>query len=107
MGGFLLLPVLPVQFTSVITAVVWSFAGPLPAAVFLLSGTFLHADSLPILSGLQNIVARILPGLSPIGDQAGAVVTMLVGNLMTAYLFKLFVKKRILSRLPASYRIAR
>lgn len=106
MGGFLLLPVLPVQFTSVITAIVWSFAGPLPAAVFLLSGTFLHVDSMPIFSGLQDVVARILPSLSPVGDQAGAVASMLVGNLVTAYLFKLFVKKRILSRLPTSYRLA-
>ncbi len=106
MGGFLILPVLPVQFTSVITAIVWSFAGPLPAVVFLLGGTFFHADSIPIMSGLQDIVARILPELSVPEDQVGAVTTMLLGNLVTAYLFKMFVKKRILSRLPPSYRFA-
>lgn len=102
----MVLPVLPVPFASVITAIVWSFAGPLPAAVFLLGGTFFHADSAPILFGLQDIVARVIPGLSSGEDQLGAVTIMLVGNLMSAYLFKLLVKRSILSRLPSSYRFA-
>src|SRR5579871_2782037 len=61
MGGFLLVPAMPVQFTSIITAIVWSLSGALPGVIFLIGGTFFRPDSLPILSGIQGITEKVLP----------------------------------------------
>jgi uncharacterized membrane protein YdcZ (DUF606 family) len=105
MVGFLLLPIIPIQFTSIITAIVWSLSGPLAGVVFLVAGTFFRPDSLPILSGVQNIVGRMLPGMGT--DQSGAiaVVIMLLGNLASACLFRVLLKSRLVKRLPFASRL--
>jgi hypothetical protein len=107
MAGFLVFPIVPVQFTSIITAIVWSLSGGVPAIAFLLVGTFLRFDSFTILSGIGDIVARVFPSLSPVGDQELAAVVMFAGNLGTAYFFKRAIRHRILKRLPLSSFLSR
>lgn len=102
MAGFLVLPVVPVEFTSIITAVVWSLSGGLPALVFLVAGTFLRVDSVTIFSGIEQIVGHLFPGLPTLVDEGLSVAVMFAGNLGTAYMFKRLVRNRLISRLPHS-----
>jgi hypothetical protein len=107
MAGFLVFPIVPVQFTSIITAIVWSLSGGVPAIAFLVVGTFLRFDSFTILSGIGDIVARVFPSVSSIGDEELAAAVMFVGNLATAYFFKRVLRYRILKRLPLSSLLSR
>ncbi|MDA4118841.1 MAG: hypothetical protein OK455_10935 [Thaumarchaeota archaeon] len=100
MGGFLVLPVIPIQFTSIITAIVWSISGVFPAMVFLVAGTFLRVDSATIFLGIQQMASRMFPSFSTTVDGEIAVLLMFVGNLATAYLFKRVVRSRLLNRIP-------
>src|SRR5579872_6627806 len=86
MLAFLMLPFMPVQLTSILSAVVWIFSGTPYALVFVLLGTF-RLDSVPIYSGIDRILTTILPTF-PIGLAAwNTVAFMFSGNLVTAYLF--------------------
>lgn len=107
MAGFLLLPIVPIQFTSIITAIVWSVSGPLPGLAFLIGGTFFRPDSLPILSGLQNVVGRMFPTSGVAFAEVAAVAIMFVGNLAAAYLFRKLISNKIVSRIPSSRLIPR
>ena len=100
MSSFLLVPFIPIQFTSIITALVWTFSGPVYAMVFVLAGTFLRADSLPILSGIQDIVSKVLPYQSPEVAQSVTMGLMFSGNVCSAYLFKRILEHRLAKRLP-------
>ncbi len=102
MAGFLLLPIVPIQFTSIITAIVWSVSGPLPGVVFLIGGTFFRPDSLPILSGIQNLVGRILPASGTTFDELAAISVMFLGNLAAACVFRRLISNRIVRRIPPS-----
>jgi hypothetical protein len=107
MGGFLVLPIIPVEFTSIITAVVWSVSGGLPAVVFLIAGTFFRLDSPTIFSGIAGVAGHLFPGYSTALDEAIAIAVMLAGNLATAYLFKRIVRTRLLNRIPNSSLLSR
>lgn len=105
MAGFLLLPVMPFQFTSILTAIVWSVSGVVPGMVFLVLGTFFRMDSWSIMSGLQGIVRDLAPGSSTLLDQSVALGTMFVGNLASAFLFRLVVRRSLMQRIPRSVRV--
>jgi hypothetical protein len=107
MGGFLVLPVIPIEFTSIITAVVWSLSGGIPGLVFLLAGTFLRVDSLTVFAGVTQIAERLFPSLSFGIDQYIAVGIMFTGNLASAYFFKMVIKKKLLARIPSSSLLSR
>ena len=102
MGGFLVLPVVPIEFTSIITAVVWSLSGGIPALVFLVAGTFLRVDSLTVFTGVAQIAEGLFPSLSFGIDQDIAVAVMFTGNLASAFVFKMIVRKKLLARIPSS-----
>jgi len=102
MGGFLVLPVVPIEFTSIITAVVWSLSGGIPALVFLVAGTFLRVDSLTVFTGVAQIAEGLFPSLSFGIDQDIAVAVMFTGNLASAVVFKMIVRKKLLARIPSS-----
>lgn len=103
MGGCLILmPLVPIQFTSLITAIVWTFSGPSYAIVFVTAGTFLQADSYTVFFGIQNIVTSLFPNY-PLGvHQLITTGVMFGGNLTTAYLFKLVLHRRLLRRFSSS-----
>ncbi len=82
-----MLPFMPVQFTSVLTAVVWIFAGIQYALVFTVLGTF-RLDSIPIFTGIQSMVRVIAPQSFIPFSEPITVLLMFSGNLATAYFFK-------------------
>lgn len=102
MGGFLIAQFIPVEFTSILTATVWSFSGRMYALGFLIAGTFLRVDSLSIFSGLEALLVRISPGIAGVGPQYVAASVMLFGNLAVAVLFKALLRRTVLSRVPAA-----
>jgi hypothetical protein len=101
MAVFLLLPVMPVEFTSILSAVVWIFAGTPYAIIFVVLGTF-RVDSFPIYSGIVRIVAINLPPslLSFAGSITLAI--MFSGNLLTTYFFKRVLRVKFTSRFQAA-----
>ena len=99
MLGFLLLPFMPVQFTSILTAAVWIFSGIPYAIVFTILGTF-RLDSVPIYAGINNILGLILPVSLSAFSQAIAILVMFSGNLATAYFFKRVLGGKLVNRLP-------
>ena len=103
MGGFLIAPLMPVEFTSILTATVWSFSGKVYALVFVVVGTFFRADSYTIFSGIQSFLTRA----SPVGamglSELATVAIMFAGNVCAAYLFKRVIRQKILRRLPTLY----
>jgi hypothetical protein len=94
---------MPIQFTSMITALVWTFSGRVYAMLFVVAGTFLRMDSLPILSGIQNIVSKVLPNGSPELTQSVTMCLMFAGNVCSAYLFKRILEHRFANRLPVVF----
>jgi hypothetical protein len=104
MLAFLMLPFMPVQLTSILSAVVWIFAGTPYAMVFVFFGTF-RLDSIPIYSGIDRILTIILPGF-PIALAGWITVAfMFSGNLVTAYLFRWLLKAKFTRRFAARSRI--
>ncbi len=100
MLAFLMLPFMPVQLTSILSAVVWIFSGMPYAMVFVLLGTF-RLDSVPIYSGIDRILSTILPTV-PVGLAASITVAfMFSGNLVTAYLFKRLLGAKFTKRFAA------
>jgi hypothetical protein len=99
MLGFLILPFMPVQFTSILTAVVWIFSGPLYAVVFTILGTFFRQDSFPIFTGIQHILNLVVPGNVLAFSAPITVSFMFLGNLATAYLFKSVFVGRVTKRI--------
>jgi len=88
-----MLPFMPVQFTSILTAVVWIFSGIQYAVIFTILGTF-RLDSFPIFTGIQNILRLIVPSSVLPFSQSITIAFMFLGNLATAYFFKkVFVNK--------------
>ncbi len=106
MSGFLFVPFLPLQFTSIVTAVVWIFSGTGYAMVFVVLGTFMRADSFTIFSGIQNIFNTFLPVRFDALSQVFSVATMFVGNVATAYLFQRLLKNRLSRRLTVLAHLA-
>ena len=102
-----MVPVMPLQFTSVVTALVWSLSGVEFAMVFLVVGTFFHADSPSIFSGIEGLVSRVFPHIGPAGLAAAAIATMFLGNLAAAYLFRRFVSSRVVRRVPQASSLLR
>jgi hypothetical protein len=102
MGGFLIAQFIPVEFTSILSATVWSFSGRVYALVFVIGGTFFRADSVFILSGIANIVGRVSPSLSASGPLYVAIATMFVGNLAAAFLFKKLIRRLVFNHIPAA-----
>ena len=100
MMAFLLLPFMPVQFTSILTAVVWIFSGTPYAMVFVVLGTF-RLDSVPIYSGIDRILAMGLPTV--MFGFAGwiTIAIMFSGNLLTAYLLKRVLRGKFTRRFRA------
>jgi hypothetical protein len=98
MLGFLMLPFMPVQFTSVLTAVVWIFAGVQYAVVFTILGTF-RFDSPPIFVGITNILSLLLPRGASSFSQEFTILLMYFGNLGTAYFFKKVLIGRLVRRI--------
>lgn len=100
MMAFLMLPFMPVQFTSVLTAVVWIFSGTPYAMAFVVLGTF-RLDSVPIYSGIDRIFVMILPTI--LLGFAGwlTIAFMFSGNLLTAYLFKRILWTKFTKRFQA------
>jgi hypothetical protein len=103
LGGFLLAPFIPVEFTSILTATVWSVSGGVYALAFLTVGTFFRLDSFSIFTGIEEILGRVLR-IAP-GAEAGylTVGIMFLGNVTTAYFFKLIISSKIARRLPSTY----
>jgi hypothetical protein len=97
MLGFLMLPFTPVQFTSMLTAVVWIFSGMQYAVVFTVLGTF-RLDSFPIFNGIQDMVQIFAPSVTPFSSTI-TVLVMFFGNFATAYLFKRLFVGKLVSRL--------
>jgi len=106
MGGFLLTPFIPFEFTSILTAMVWSFSGAAYAAVFAVAGTFLRPDSLTIYSGIQLLLSKAGPVEVRALSEPIAISVMFLGNLCTAYIFKAFIRHKVANRLPAIYTLA-
>jgi len=97
MVAFLLLPFMPVQFTSILTAVVWIFSGTPYAMVFVVLGTF-RLDAVPIYSGIDRILTMALPTVL-IGFAGWiTLVFMFSGNLLSAYLFKRVLRGKFTRR---------
>jgi hypothetical protein len=97
MVAFLMLPFMPVQLTSILSAVVWIFTGAPYALVFVFLGTF-RLDSVPIYSGIDRILTTMLPAL-PLGSTAWMTVAfMFFGNVATAYLFKMILSAKFTRR---------
>ncbi|MDA4134258.1 MAG: hypothetical protein OK441_01640 [Thaumarchaeota archaeon] len=101
MGGFLIAPFMPVEFTSILTATVWNFSGRFYALVFLVLGTFLRADSITIFSGIENMIVLSFPGFLAVGPAYLAVGVMFFGNLAAAFLFKVAIRRAVFHRIPA------
>ena len=98
MLGFLLMPFMPVQFTSILTAVVWAFSGAQFALIFTVLGTF-RLDSFPIFAGLQDLFHIVVPtGLVPF-TQLISIAVMFLGNLATAWFFKAVLVSRLAKRI--------
>jgi hypothetical protein len=106
LGGFLLAPFIPVEFTSILTAMVWGFSGVAYAAVFTVIGTFFRADSFTVYSGIQPLVARAFPPDVGAWSQVITLTVMFLGNLGTAYMFKKIIRYRVMRRLPTIYSLA-
>jgi hypothetical protein len=106
MLAFLMLPFMPVQLTSILSAVVWIFAGTPYAIVFIFLGTF-RLDSIPIYSGIDRILTLILPGFPIAVAEWITVAVMFSGNLVTAYIFKLLLKKKFTRRFATRARSLR
>jgi hypothetical protein len=92
-----MLPFTPVQFTSILTAVVWIFSGIQYAVIFTVLGTF-RFDSFPIYNGIQEIIEIFAPSMTPLSGTV-TVLVMFFGNLVTAYLFKRLFVGKLMSRL--------
>jgi hypothetical protein len=101
MGGFLIAQFIPVEFTSILSATVWSFSGRVYALVFVIAGTFFRADSITILAGIANIVSRLSPSELVSGSTYVAIAVMFVGNLAATFLFKALIRRAIFSHIPA------
>jgi hypothetical protein len=106
LGGFLLAPIIPVEFTSILTATVWGFSGVAYAAVFTVIGTFFRADSFTVYSGIQPLLERASPPDIRAWSQVITLTVMFLGNLGTAYLFKRIIRYKVLRRLPTIYSLA-
>jgi hypothetical protein len=102
MLGFLMLPFMPVQFTSILTAVVWIFSGTQYAVIYTILGTF-RLDSVPIFSGIQNILHLIIPHSVVPFSQSITILLMFSGNLATAYLFKKAFVGRLVKRIRLNF----
>lgn len=100
MMGFLIVPFVPLQFTSIITAVVWTVSGPYYAIVFVIVGTFFRTDSISIYYGIQRVLGFFLPQDIAALGQWIAIPIMFFGNLATTMLFKRFLRGKLLERLP-------
>jgi hypothetical protein len=98
MLGFLMLPFMPVQFTSVLTAVVWTFSGVQYALVFTALGTF-RLDSVPIYSGIQNMVRLVVPESVLPYSQSITILFMFTANLSTAFFFKKVLRSKLVNRI--------
>lgn len=98
MTAFLMLPFMPVQFTSILTAVVWIFSGLPYAVAFVVLGTF-RVDSVPIYSGIDRILVMVLPQVLAGLSGFMTVAIMFGGNLLTAYLFKVLLFSKFAKRL--------
>jgi len=98
MLGFLMLPFMPVQFTSVLTAVVWTFSGVQYALIFSALGTF-RLDSVPIYSGIQNMVRLVVPGSVLPYSQSITILFMFTANLSTAFFFKKVLRSKLVNRI--------
>ncbi len=106
MLAFLMLPFMPVQLTSILSAVVWIFAGTPYAMIFVFLGTF-RLDSIPIYSGIDRILTLILPNF-PIAVAGWITVAfMFSGNLVTAYFFKRLLKTKFTRRFATRARTLR
>ncbi len=103
MLAFLMLPFTPVQFTSILTAVVWTFSGVQYAVVFAIFGSF-SLESIPIYNGIKNIIEVFLPATSgmPLLVGAAVVAVMLLGNLATAFFFKWALGNKLSQRLQST-----
>jgi hypothetical protein len=98
MLGVLMLPVMPVPFTSILTAVVWVFAGAPFAVVFIILGTY-RLDAVPVYTLLQHLVVKVEPsGLAPF-TLLITVSVMFLGNFAMAYLFKAIFVSRLMRRI--------
>jgi len=106
LGGFLLAPFIPVEFTSILTAMVWGFSGVAYAGVFTVIGTFFRADSFTVYSGIQPLVARASPPDIAVWSQVITLAFMFLGNLGTAYLFKRIIRYKVMRRLPTMFSLA-
>jgi hypothetical protein len=98
MLGFLMMPFMPVQFTSILTSVVWIFSGIQYALVFTFLGTF-RFDSVPIFTGIQNILRVVAPSSFLPFSEPITILFMFLGNLATAYLIKRVFVSRLVARI--------
>jgi hypothetical protein len=98
MLGFLMIPFMPVQFTSILTAVVWIFSGIQYALLFTFLGTF-RFDSIPIFTGIQNILRAVAPSSFLPFSEPITILFMFLGNLATAYIIKRVFVAKLVSRI--------
>lgn len=103
LGGLLVAPFMPVEFTSILTATVWSFSGGGYALAFLLFGTFLRLDSISVYAGVQEVLIKLFA--LPPGAASGyaTIAVMFFGNVATAYLFRIIIRRKMGGRVPGFF----
>jgi hypothetical protein len=103
MGGFLLAPFMPVESTSILTAMVWSFSGKAYAVVFAVLGTFVRFDSGIVYTAIQTLTTKAAPSDFGGWTQPITLSVMLGINLCAAFLFMKIIRHSVAKRLPTIY----